>query len=200
MSDPRVGLQRHAASVLAPGEPLLASVRAMPVGPFGGSMGVFAGAAMGAVVQSIATSRSVKQAALSRFPLAGRMVVAISDRRILIWQTGGFLGGTITKFLGQIPLGRISRIDAESAPGRSMLTFVLSDAPPVTMEADKRDGTERFVEAFRTRKAGAPSSSVTEPPQRFQVRPGPGAASFGEPALGRPSAPAGSWTPPPRSG
>ncbi|HEV8419907.1 MAG TPA: hypothetical protein VGR13_00985 [Actinomycetota bacterium] len=202
-------LPRHAVSVLAPGEHLLAAVRAMPVGLFGGSMGVFAGAAMGAVIQSIAISRSVKRAALSRFPLAGRMVVAITDRRILIWQMGGLLGGTITRLLGQVPLGRISRLELESVPGRNKLVFVLRDAPVVTVEADKRDASDRFVEAFRRSVAGdgvatppapgalyGPASPVpaAEASGKAYVRPGPGAAPFGAPALERPSAPAGSWT------
>jgi hypothetical protein len=189
----RVELPRHAAGVLAPGELLLASARAMPVGPFGGSMGVFAGAAMGAVIQSIAISRSVKRAALSRFPLAGRMVVAISDRRILIWRMGGLLGGTITTLLGHVPLSRIARVELESVPGRSKLMFVLRDAPVVTIEADKRDAPDRFVEAFRQSVGGVP---VGQAPSEANVRPGPEAAPLGAPTLERPSAPVGSWTQP----
>jgi hypothetical protein len=178
--------------VLVPGETLLASVRATPVGPFGGSMGIFAGAVVGAVVQSIAVSRSVKQASLSRFPLAGRMVIAITDRRLLVWQLGGLLGGSITRFLGPVPLGRIGRVELDSVPGRSMLTFVMRDAPPVGVETDKRDTPQGFVQAFHRSSAGGAAPSAEHP-----MSPGPGAAPHGEPAPGRPSAPAGSWTLPP---
>lgn len=148
MSDYRQDLQQHAASVLAPGERLLASVRAMPVGPFGGSMGIFAGAAVGALIQAVAISRSVKKARLSGFPIAGRMAIGLTDRRVVVWQRGGFLGGAITKLVGDVPLTRIARIDGEPVPGRSKLTFVLRDARAVTVEADKRDAPHLLAESF----------------------------------------------------
>ena len=166
MSDYAQELERHVARVLVPGERPLASVRAMPVGPFGGSMGIFAGAVEGAVVQAVAISRSVKRARLSRFPIAGRMAVAITDRRILVWQRGGVLGTTITKLIGEVPLTRIDRIEVERVPGRSKLTFVFRDAQKVTVEADKRDSPERFAELFhRFVAGGVPASAAPAPPQ-----------------------------------
>lgn len=167
MSEHGQELARQAASVLAPGERLLASVRAMPVGPFGGSMGIFAGAVVGAIIQSIAISRSVKRARLSGFPITGRMAVGITDRRILLWQRGGFVGGTIKKFIGDVPITRISRIDVEAIAGRSKMTFVFRDAQPVTVEADKRDSPDRFAEAFYryVGAGGVPSIAVPTPAQ-----------------------------------
>ncbi|HYT77663.1 MAG TPA: hypothetical protein VEQ37_00065 [Actinomycetota bacterium] len=165
MSDYAQELERYVASVLVPGERPLASVRAMPVGPFGGSMGIFAGAVVGAVVQAVAISRSVKRARLSRFPIAGRMAVAITDRRILVWRRGGVLGST-TKLIGEVPLTRVASIEVEPVPGRSKLTFVFRDAQKVTVEADKRDSPERFAEVFhRSVAGGVPTSAAPAPPQ-----------------------------------
>jgi hypothetical protein len=158
LSDHRLELQRHAARVLAPDEHVLAAVRAMPVGLYGGSMGIYSGAVVGAVVRSVAVSQAVKRAALSRFPLAGRMVIAMSDRRILIWQTRSFVHGAIGRLLGQIPLSRLSTVEVETVAGRSRLIFVFRDARAVTIEADTRDDPQRFVEAYRRWIAPQPSS------------------------------------------
>ncbi len=185
MSDHRQKVERHAASVLAPDERLLASVRAMPVGPFGGSMGIFAGAVVGAVIQAVAVSRSVKRARLSGFPIAGRMAVAITDRRILVWQRGGVLGGTITKLIGEVPLTRIAGIEVEPVPGRSKLTFVFRDARKVTVEADKRDSPDRFAEVIRPSSApgGVPASAAPTPSQWFATAtPPPEAVPVAAPA------------------
>jgi hypothetical protein len=119
----------------------------MPVALYGASMRMYAGSVMGAVVQSVAVSRAVRRAAQSRFPLAGRMAIGMSDRRILVWRTGGLLGGSITRLVGQVPLSRISGIEVEFVAGRSKLTFVLRDARAVTVEAC--DDPQRFVEVYR---------------------------------------------------
>jgi hypothetical protein len=189
VSDYRRELAQHAARVLAPGERLLASVRAMPVGPFGGSMGIFAGAVVGAIIQSIAISRSVKRARLSGFPIAGRMAVGITDRRILVWQRGGPLGGSIKRFIGDVPITRISRIDVEPVPGRSKLAFVFRDAQAVTVEADKRDSPDRFAEAFHRHVGVGGVSSIAVPmPPQVLVPAAPVAAAV--PAAASPAAPA----------
>jgi hypothetical protein len=148
LSDFSLDLDRHAARFLAPGERLLEAVRAMPVGPFGGSLGVFSGAVVGAVVHSVSVSRSVKKAAISRFPMAGRMVIGLTDHRVLVWRRAGARGNTVTELLGEIPLWRIASLAADRIPGRCMLTFVFRDAHPVIVETDKRDASERFVDAF----------------------------------------------------
>jgi len=148
LPDYRLELGRHAASVLAPGERLLAAVRAMPVGPYGGSLGIFSGAVVGAIVQSVAISRSVKKALLSHFPMSGRMVIGITERRILVWNRGGFTGRTATNLVGQIPLTRLSGVTIDRVPGRSKMTFRFRDARSVTVEADRRDEPEHFAEAL----------------------------------------------------
>jgi hypothetical protein len=153
LPDFKIELERHAASVLAPEEQLLAAIRAMPIGLFGGSLGIFTGAAVGAIVQSVAISRSVKKAMLSWFPLAGRMVIGITERRILVWSRGGTMGG-ITRFVGEVPLGRLLGVTAEPVPGRSKLTFLLRDAQAVVVEADRRDEPERFAQITRHLASG----------------------------------------------
>lgn len=148
MADQRLELGRHAVGVLAPGEHLLAAVRAMPVGPYGGSLGIFSGALVGAIVQSVAISRSVKKALLSRFPMSGRMVIGITERRILVWSRGGLFGTTVTNLVGQVPLTRLSGAAIERVPGRAKMTFWLRDAQAVIVEVDKRDEPERFAEVI----------------------------------------------------
>jgi ribosomal protein L40E len=175
LPDFELDLERHAAGVLAPGEHLLAAVRAMPIGPFGGSLGIFAGAAVGAIVQSVAISRSVKRALLSGFPLAGRMAIGITERRILVWNRGGLMGGQITKLLGEVPVTRLSGITIEPVPGRTKLTFSLRDAQEVTVEADRRDRPERFTEVTRRYNSGdvAASPAPVPPPPPPPIPPPP---------------------------
>ena len=120
----------------------------MPVGPYGGSLGIFSGAVVGAIVQSVAISRSVRKALLSRFPMSGRMVIAITERRVLVWSRGGFTGNTVTQLVGQVPLSRLSGVMIERVPGRSKMTFCFRDARAVTVEADKRDEPDRFAEGL----------------------------------------------------
>jgi hypothetical protein len=141
----------------------------MPLGPYGGSLAIFSGSVVGTLVHSASVSRSVKKARLSRFPLAGRMVVGMSDRRILVWQAGGFLGGAITSFLGHVPLSRISKVERESLAGRSKITFILRDARAVTVEADIRDDPQRFVEVFHRSMAApfVPRSQPSSGPSSF---------------------------------
>jgi hypothetical protein len=155
LSDYKLEFERHASRALAPGERLLEAVRAMPVGPFGGSLGIFSGAVVGAVVHSVAVSRSVKKAAISRFPAAGRMVIGLTDHRVLVWKRGGAMGKTVTELVGEIPLWRITSVSVDRIPGRCKLTFVLRDAHAVTVETDRRDASERFVEAFNRCAEGA---------------------------------------------
>jgi hypothetical protein len=134
----------------------------MPMGLYGGSMVIYSGAIVGAVVQTVAVSQAVKRARLSRFPLAGRMMIGLSARRILVWRAGGFVAGSISRFVGHVPLSRISRIELESVACRSKLTFVLRDARPVTIEADTRDDPHRFVEAFYRGVAGGVSEEILQ--------------------------------------
>jgi hypothetical protein len=162
LPDFKIELERHAAGVLAPDEHLLAAIRAMPIGLFGGSLGIFAGAAVGVIVQSVAISRSVKKARLSWFPLAGRMVIGITEHRILIWSRGGTMGG-ITGFMGEVPIGRVWGITAEPVPGRVKLTFVLRDAQAVVVEADRRDEPDRFAEIAHELASGGGITSPAEP-------------------------------------
>jgi hypothetical protein len=165
LSDYRPELPPHATRVLVPGERLLAAVRAMPVGPFGRSLGIFGGAVVGALVHSVAVSRSVKRAALSRFPMAGRMVIGITDHRVLVWRRGGLLGNRTTRPVGEVSLTRIAKIDVEPVQGRSKLVFTFRDARPVAVEADKRDAPERFAQAYQHYVAadGVPAATVSTP-------------------------------------
>lgn len=154
-------------------------------------MGIFGGAVVGTIVHSVAVSRSVKKASLSRFPLAGRMAIGITNSRILVWQRAGLLGNTVKTLVGEVPLGRLSGVEVEPIPGRVKLTFVLRDARPVMVEADKRDAPERLVEAFDLYAAAEAVATLAAVSSELAA---PSAAPWAEPpravAVAAPAAPA----------
>src|SRR5947209_13675740 len=98
-------LEAHTSEVLAPGERLVAATRALAVGAFEGRLGIFGELLTGALMQSLLTGESVRRAHRAGFPAAPRMVIGMTDRRLLVWKATLFTHKPV-RFLGDISLER----------------------------------------------------------------------------------------------
>src|SRR2546423_15674310 len=102
-------LEPHTSEVLAPGEHLVAATRALSVGAFEGRLGILGELLTGAIMQSLLTGESVRRAHRAGFPAAPRMVIAMTDRRLLVWRAA-FFSHKPVRFLGDVPLHRLTAI------------------------------------------------------------------------------------------
>src|SRR2546425_1687517 len=141
-------LEQQASQVLASGEHLVAAARALAVGAFEGRLGVFGELLTGAVMQSLMTGESVRRAHRAQFPAAARMVIGMTDRRLLVWKAA-LMSHRPVRLLGEIPLARVASVSVQPVVDRRRVTFAFVDAPPVSVPAYKRDHPERFAENFR---------------------------------------------------
>jgi len=177
-------LEKVANEVLAPGEHLVAAARALAVGAFEGRLGIFGELLTGAVMQSLLTGESVRRAHRAQFPAAPRMVIGVTDRRILVWKAALFSHKPV-RFLGEVSLERLASVSVQPAVDRRRLTFGFVDASPVTVTVYKRDEPERFSEYFHQRVMAASAAVVG--PDEPMLQPAP---------TDTPVADAGAMTPP----
>ena len=177
-------LEAHTSEVLAPGEHLVAATRALAVGAFEGRLGIIGELLTGAVMQSLLTGESVRRAHRAGFPAAPRMVIGMTERRLLVWKAALF-SHKVIRFLGDVPLERVSSVSVQPAVDRRRVTFGFADAAPVSVTAYKRDRPERLAENFQRPLAAAPvgvaHSEAEEPVQQpaptdFPVAPAPSIA------------------------
>ena len=141
-------LEAHTGEVLAPGEHVLAAVRALAVGAFGGRLGVVGELLTGAVMQSLLTGESVRRAHRAGFPASPRMVIGMTDRRLLVWKAG-WVSHRPVRFLGDVPLERVASISVQPAVDKRRVTFTLLGSTPISVTAYRRDRPERFAENVR---------------------------------------------------
>jgi hypothetical protein len=160
--------ERAAGTSLAPGERVLACVRAQP-------RGAAFSAVAGLVVHSLVLRRRRAEAEASRFPVARSMLIALTDRRLLIWRRSG-LAGRSGVLLGEVLLTRVAHVSVEGRVGSHTLTFHLVDAPAVTVEVLRRDQPERLAGAFAGLPVSLQASALDAPgtlPEEPPAMPGP---------------------------
>ena len=133
----------------------MAATRALAVGAFGGRLGIIGELLTGAVMQSLLTGESVRRAHRAGFPAAPRMVIGLTERRLLVWRAALFSHKPV-RFLGDVPLERVSSVSVQPAVDRRRVTFGFADAAPVSVTAYKRDHPERLAENFQRPLVAAP--------------------------------------------
>lgn len=178
-------LEAHTREVLAPGEHLVAATRALAVGAFEGRLGIIGELLTGAVMQSLLTGESVRRAHRAGFPAAPRMVIGMTDRRLLVWKAALFSHKPV-RFLGDVPLERVGSVSVQPAIDRRRVTFGFVDAAPVSVTAYRRDQPERFAENFHRRLVAAPVIVATS----VSAEPAPSPAPVDLPAAPAASSPA----------
>ena len=161
-------LEPHTSEVLAPGEHVVAATRALAVGAFEGRLGIVGELLTGALMQSLLTGESVRRAHRAGFPAAPRMVIGLTERRLLVWRAALFSHKPV-RFLGDVPLERVSSVSVQPAVDRRRVTFGFADAAPVSVTAYKRDHPERFAENFqRPHVAASVGVALLEAEERVQ--------------------------------
>lgn len=151
-------LAEPARNALGEGASMLAAVRAMADGVQSAQLSGGAAGAMAGVsgIPSIGTSSAgnkmksaqTKAEALA-FPHSPFMAIALTDRRLLVWERGK-LFRTLKGLLGDFPVDRIRKVTAVDNKGLGWrITFHLDNNKTVKVDANKRDDPKRFVEQLK---------------------------------------------------
>jgi hypothetical protein len=92
------------------------------------------------------------------------MVLALTDRRLLIWA-GNIRFGRVEDFLGSVPRERIRDLEAVTVGRSQQLRVVLTDSDAVTLEtpSDAEDMTLEF--------RSSQSSNASQPDQTRRPSP-----------------------------
>lgn len=87
-----------------------------------------------------------KMAAASAFPLAPKVVLGLTHRRITVYKAGW--GNKVGSGLGAVELNRISDIEVVWNRKLALVAIGLRDAPPVVMRAIDPPASEHFRHEF----------------------------------------------------
>lgn len=88
----------------------------------------------------------VVMAAASNFPLASKLTMGLTPRRIVVFKSGW--GNKVGAMLGSVDLARVSDVEIAWNKKLAILAIGLSDAPPVVMRAIDANAAEHFRLAF----------------------------------------------------
>lgn len=132
MAKPVPDLTAELAGVSQPGEHLLASTwanvqpPAARVGRYLGIIGAYT------ISRPIGRRAALAVSSASRVPLDVGMVLALTNRRLLVWS-GNVFYGKLGAFLGDVPRSRLTGMEAVADGRQQSLRLVLADAPAVTV-------------------------------------------------------------------
>lgn len=87
-----------------------------------------------------------KMAKASAFPLAPKVFLALTHRRIAVYKSGW--GNKVGAGLGIVELSRIGEIEVVWNQKLALVAFGLNDAPPVVMRAVDPTAAEHFRNRF----------------------------------------------------
>jgi hypothetical protein len=140
MADYRSAIQRRCQAVLQPGERVLATVRAAAEVS---TMGL-----LGGIPALLALSIDARREAEARgFPAATRMVLAATDRRLLVLP----LKVRRPKVLrGAMPLEALKTVTVELRGLNPRLRFVMASGAEVTFTTYRLDHPDEFVRVLNT--------------------------------------------------
>ncbi len=87
-----------------------------------------------------------RMAAASGFPLANKMMLALTPRRVVVYRTGW--GGKVSARIGELEQNRIANIEITWNRKLAVVAFALADAPAVVMIASDTASAEHFRNRF----------------------------------------------------
>jgi hypothetical protein len=151
-------------SVLQSGEPVLATVRAAVEGS---PLGVLGGIPALLAVSSVERSHAVAQG----FPASRQMVLAVTDRRLLVFRTRSLRRRL--EFRGEVPFEALHAVSLH--PGLSpRLRFVLSSGAELTFTTYRLDHPNEFIRVLnRARQDRTPAAPGIPKPAPIPVIPPP---------------------------
>lgn len=91
-----------------------------------------------------------RMAAASGFPLANKMTLALTPRRVVVYRTGW--GGRVAAPIGELDQARIADIQITWNRKLAVVAFALHDAPVVVMIAADTASAEHFRNQFLRRR------------------------------------------------
>ena len=145
--------------MLQPGEPVLATARAAveasPLGLLGG---------IPAILALSAEQRS--QAVARGFPASGQMVLAVTDRRLLVFDMPAFRQRP--KLRGEVPFEVLQDAVLQRGGLNSRFRFVLRSGGEVTFTTYRLDHPEEFIQVLN-RAHHARALAVPEMPEAPQI-------------------------------
>jgi hypothetical protein len=138
MTDHRARVERHARGLLAPGEPVIAAVRAATDGA---DVGVLLFGLGGALAHAAKTRDEAEEMG---FPASTNMVVAATDRRLLIFRNTLFDRALV--FRGEVRFESLQRVTLRRGLN-AQLRFELIPRGVVVFTTYRLDHPDGFVRA-----------------------------------------------------
>lgn len=149
-------MQPIAASVLQPGEILLAGCRANAKGAtnaaaIGGAFGLIGGAVAVAVMRNKAEkeeegSEDNDGSIAARWPKEPQVAIGLTDRRLLVWKRS-MMTAKPTELIAEFPRGQVTSLTAERGKLSDPMTISFADGSAVLVEVVRIDGARRIVAA-----------------------------------------------------
>jgi hypothetical protein len=145
-------MRKSIETYLEPGEELLDCLIVQGKGMTGGL-------ALGGVIgQSVVGARRNKEgregAEEGDVQLAGKMGLAITGQRLLIFKAGGAVTLKAKELITEVPIGDVDSLDVGKAAITKPVTFTVRGTP-YTVEAPKISKTDDLVAAFQKAKTAA---------------------------------------------
>ena len=129
---------------LEPGEEVRAAAR---VTTKGANTGAAAFGLLGVLISQVATRGSRAKASQAGFPLAQRMAILVTDRRVLVYSQSGFAAKP-RKLLGAVAPGSLRGARVEKGGiGTTRIGLGLGTGEELALDVVKKDDAEAFVAA-----------------------------------------------------
>jgi hypothetical protein len=161
LADYRAKIQRKNQDVLQPGERVLATARAAAEGsPL---------AAVGGLPTILAFAAEARgQAAAQGFPASMQMVLAVTDRRLLVFRT--LVLRRRHRLQGAVPFEALRVVSLERRGLSPRLRFVLMSGAVLTFTTYRLDHPDEFVRVLNSaRDARFPGGPPVPSPQKMPV-------------------------------
>ena len=174
MGDFRKRVLHAGRDVIQPGEPVLATVRAATEGSPLGALG-------GVLLLTVLAADARSDAEAKGFPASMNMILAVTDRRLLVFRRRLFGRTGSRSFRGHVPLEWLSGVTLERRGLSPRLRFALTSGVEVTFTTYRVDRPNVFVETVdQARQAWShiappipPSAPPVVPPPPLSARSAP---------------------------
>jgi hypothetical protein len=155
VGDHRGKIHRASRPWLQPGETVLAAVRAAaessPIGALGGLVTILALAA-----------NERDHARDQGFPASLSMILAVTDRRVLVFRPGFF--NTSPKLQGVVPFEALRGVTVQRRGLSPRLRFVMASGAEVTFTTYRRDHPEPFAQTLNGAREAWGEPAFPPPP------------------------------------
>jgi hypothetical protein len=161
LADYRAKIQRKHQAVLQPGERVLATARAAAEGSPLAALG-------GLTTLLVVSAEARSQANAQGFPASMQMLLAVTDRRLLVFRTSALLRRHGLR--GEVPFEALRDVSLERRGLSPRLRFVLLSGAVITFTTYRLDHPDEFVRVLNdAREARIPGGPPFPPPPTMAV-------------------------------